>query len=255
MSRREWLNNYYKKSSFWIKSILSLILVLDTLLMKIRPDYIPFNIISTIWIFDATILVFLLIIGTIPFIELFSKMRNKKGTKLALSDKNIRLAKTMGLDITHYYRATDFNNAAILGNDLYIDDKLEGLWTPDELSAIIAHEFSHKTNKNKHTRIFAFGGLTCGVFAFLLNWNLSIIFQLILVYAVVYLIFPYFAWLREFDCDENAVRYVKTTDLQNALRVFGGKNIHNYSFLHPSIWCRIQNLEKKRARYLVTPCP
>lgn len=234
----------YHKYSFFVKNVLSLILILVSFLLRARA--ISFALIRILWIIFGIPLLFLFLVGVVPTIKQQFNASFPTNIKIKLNKDTKKVAYKMGVDVTHYYRLSNTNNAAVSGNKVFVGDRTETIMTDSELTAILAHEFSHIKYGKLHTIVLAFGWIIYCIITYLLTTGLPRTFAYLLASAFTYLFFHQILWYRELHCDENAVKYVLVEDLQNALINMAEGKIHTYSFAHPSISYRVQNLGKRK---------
>jgi len=237
----EWLLKLYHNYSFMIKFFLSFIFVIGSILL--RFDFIQYRTISKFLVFDCIILLLLLLLllwlfGTIPFIRTRYKVIFKKGPKLKLKQHDIDLANKMGVKVLYYYRVSGLDNVLNLGKNIYIGEDIEKLLTPYELTAVLAHEFSHIKNERKHCCFFVLGFILLVKLCPLILYQSS---QRFPIFPLYYLIFTFINWFRELDCDNTAIEYVESKHLINALLKMS-KYTDSHSFSHPSVRFRINNL-------------
>jgi len=263
------VEEFYHNYSFWVKSLLCLIIVTIPPLIKLDLHMLPESYLNIIETYSSWILGVLFLCGAVPkaFDVLTYEFLDKKNQE-DLDENFITLAKEMGTDFRTYIpikkndglvsenrylmRALSFipineNQALVYKNKyLMIGDELKSRLSNNELRAVLAHEFTHKTRSTHHINVYAFGAvilLLLKYIPFLLKLPSMGVHSIV---GSFYLIIPYFLWYRELDCDENAIKYVDIDDLQNALLKIRKGHEYVFSFMHPSVNYRIKNLERYR---------
>ena len=238
------IKNIYHNYSFWTKCFLSFILIIETFFLRTSFNIISFSVIEKLWKYTASSLIVLFIAGLLPFARYLFKLNYKLNNKQSLDITSQRLCHEMEVPLTDYILIPDENNASVYNDELYLGSKILNNLTLYEINAIIAHEISHQTNEKKHMIVFFLGSLILMVIGYFYVIGLSKVIRFPVLFALSYLLWHQFAWYRELDCDENAIKYVPIKNLQNALRKIAGEKINAYSFLHPSMRFRINNLER-----------
>lgn len=263
------VEEFYHNYSFWIKSLLCLIIVTIPPLMKMDLHMLPESSLKIIEMYSSWSLGFLFLCGAVPIARklLTYEFLDKKNQE-DLDENLITLAKEMGSDFRTYIpikkndglvsenrylmRALYFipineNDALVYKNKyLMIGDELKSRLSNNELRAVLAHEFTHKIRNTHHSVVYALGAVVL-----LLLKYVPFLFKLpsMGVHFIVgcfYLIIPQFIWYRELDCDENAINYVDIDDLKNALLKIRKGREDVFSFMHPSVNYRVKNLERCR---------
>ncbi|MCW4049187.1 MAG: M48 family metalloprotease [Candidatus Bathyarchaeota archaeon] len=239
------IEEIYHNYSFWVKSSLSFIIIVDTIALRLNTQVVPFVILQYTWSISAVLMLILCIIGASPYIGYFKEMSFRKNSKqMVLNPNLIQLAEKMGIECSSFYLVENWNGASMYCDALSIGEILKSKLTEQELEAIVAHEFTHKIHEITHLILLFVGCFLSWIIAVLLGLGLPSIMYKVLLLSCVYLFVPQFCWFRELDCDENAIKYADKKDLQSGLIKYGEGRIHKYGFLHPSIAFRIADFKR-----------
>lgn len=246
----EIFSDLYQKWNFFVKISMCLLVFITLFLIKNETQFISFNMLLLLNIFFLTIFYILFLIGSLSTLIGWYKFYTiKKDDETPLPNYLLQLSNEMNVDISTYQKSKNFGNAGmqlnsklvrvlILG-DIVLDTLSEG-----EVSALVAHEFSHKKNTTKEILKLIFGFIISMYVALNYSVNIDRLFLWITILSFLYFImFPSF-WDSELSADEIAVKYTSSDDLANALVKIFPKKIHSHSFSHPSINYRIERLKK-----------
>lgn len=234
----------YHKYSYWVKQLLAGIIVVSTILMINNSATLIHNVLE----YSSILFMLLLLLGSVSGLKPYLAYMNLyKSEPRALDDNLLTLAQKMGSTISTYFPAKDYDSAFVFsGTELVIGENVSKKFSKKELEAVLAHEFSHNTRKRKHDRLHFLSLIPLFIIILLLAFaHMSRYRIYIVTLAFFYLIGSRISWEVEYDCDENAVKYVPIDDLVSAISKIYEGHLDNYSFKHPSPNYRFKRLKSR----------
>jgi len=235
---------HYHKHSYWVKQLLAGIIVVSTILIIYNSTTLIHNFLE----YSSILFMSLLILGSVSGLKPYLAYMNlNKSEPRTLENNLLSLAKKMGSTISTYYPAKDYNSAFVFcGTELVIGENVSKKFSKEELEAVLAHEFSHDTRKGMHNRLHFLSVISIIVIILLLTFaHVSKYRTYIVTLAFFYIFGSQISWEIEFDCDENAVRYVHIEDLISAISKISEGRLDSYSFKHPSPNYRFRRLKSR----------
>jgi Zn-dependent protease with chaperone function len=195
---------------------------------------------------DLSTLIFaeLFVVFYFPFYwENFKLIFRNKSVEVPLPDEFSSLARKMGLKITKMKIFPNICNAYAQGNQVFVGQKLLEKLNPEEIKAVIAHEFGHI--KGRHVVVQIVYILPIMAF-FALSWSRlpPIMTELGLFAYMMFALVP-IRWWAEKRADLAAIKQVGKEPLKSALIALVGKEKMNEpSETHPAVSQRIKWIDK-----------
>ena len=205
---------HFFKTGFGQKTILATIIIILSVSFRLGFIKTSQNLID-MWFSISLLYILKIIYDLVLFMEKsFFPTFFQKITYCKMPEIYKKLASKMKVNVPKFGYSEYFENAAYARGKLIIGKPLEKILNKDEMVAIVAHEFSHKKNAVKQFFLIFIGALIVALWIISLTYHPSYITLIVNISAFFYLFWFPFLWLREFDSDITAIKYVEIKNFE-----------------------------------------